>query len=95
MIDIQYRSAVQLVRAIDAFGAQPSGGLIVAFDNLPPIDAVLVSHNHYDHMDVATLARLWRRDKPRIVAPLGNDAIIRSADASIVVEVGDWGTVFA
>jgi putative tryptophan/tyrosine transport system substrate-binding protein len=29
MIDIQYRSAVQLVRAIDAFGAQPSGGLIV------------------------------------------------------------------
>jgi L-ascorbate metabolism protein UlaG (beta-lactamase superfamily) len=66
----------------------------IAFDNLPPIDAVLVSHNHYDHMDVATLARFWRRDKPRIIAPLGNDAIIRSADASIVVEVGDWGDSF-
>jgi L-ascorbate metabolism protein UlaG (beta-lactamase superfamily) len=55
---------------------------------------VLVSHNHYDHMDVATLARLWRRDKPRIIAPLGNDAIIRSADTSIVVELGDWGDSF-
>ena len=42
------------------------------------IDAVLVTHNHYDHLDVATLARLWHRDRPRIVAPLGNDAIIRA-----------------
>jgi L-ascorbate metabolism protein UlaG (beta-lactamase superfamily) len=55
---------------------------------------VLVSHNHYDQMDVATVARLWRRDKPRIIVPLGNDAIIRSADASIAVEVGDWGDSF-
>ena len=63
----------------------------IAFEDLPPIDAVLVSHSHYDHMDLATLARLWARDRPRIVAPLGNDAVLRAHDASIGVVTADWG----
>jgi L-ascorbate metabolism protein UlaG (beta-lactamase superfamily) len=63
----------------------------IAFEDLPPIDAVLVTHNHYDHLDLPTLARLWRAHRPRIVAPLGNDAIIRAHDERIVVETGDWG----
>src|SRR5262245_48740119 len=48
----------------------------VGFDDLPRIDTVLVTHNHYDHMDTATLGRLWQRDRPRIVTPLGNDTIM-------------------
>lgn len=68
--------------------ANPPG---IAFDDLPPIDAVLVTHNHYDHLDVVTLARLWERHRPRIVAPLGNDAIIRAHDDDVAVEVLDWG----
>jgi L-ascorbate metabolism protein UlaG (beta-lactamase superfamily) len=63
----------------------------VAFDDLPRIDAVLISHNHYDHLDLPTLQRLWRRDRPLIVAPLGNDAIVRAYDASIEVATLDWG----
>ena len=43
----------------------------IAFDDLPPIDVVLVSHNHYDHLDQTTLQRLWRRDRPLIVTSLG------------------------
>jgi L-ascorbate metabolism protein UlaG (beta-lactamase superfamily) len=62
----------------------------VAFDDLPPIDVVLVSHGHYDHLDAETLARLWRRDRPRIVAPLGNDAAIRGVDPGIAVTTADW-----
>lgn len=70
--------------------ANPPG---IAFDDLPPIDVVLVSHGHYDHLDVETLARLWHRDRPRIVAPLGNDATIQGHNAAIEVTTADWGGV--
>ena len=70
--------------------ANPPG---IAFDDLPPIDAVLVTHGHYDHLDAGTLARLWRRDRPRIVAPLGNDAAIRGHDPAVQVTTADWDGV--
>jgi L-ascorbate metabolism protein UlaG (beta-lactamase superfamily) len=63
----------------------------VALADLPPLDAVLVTHNHYDHLDGPALAALWQRHQPRIVAPLGNDAVIRGYDATALVETGDWG----
>jgi len=63
----------------------------ISFEDLPPIDAVLVTHNHYDHLDLETIARLWARDRPRIVAPLGNDAVIQAHQAEIAVETADWG----
>lgn len=48
----------------------------IRFEDLPPIDVVLLSHNHYDHMDVPTLDRLKREHRPRIFAGLGNGAYI-------------------
>lgn len=61
----------------------------VRFEDLPKIDLILVSHNHYDHMDLATLKRLWDRDRPLIVTSLGNDAILK--DHGIGAAAGDWG----
>jgi L-ascorbate metabolism protein UlaG (beta-lactamase superfamily) len=65
----------------------------VAFADLPPIDAVLVSHNHYDHLDLATLGRLHATHAMPIVTPLGNDAIIRREVPGADIRVGDWGDV--
>jgi L-ascorbate metabolism protein UlaG (beta-lactamase superfamily) len=61
----------------------------IAFDDLPRIDLILVSHNHYDHLDKATLKRLWQRDKPAIVTSLGNDSVI--AQTGAVATALDWG----
>ncbi len=44
----------------------------IAFAALPPIDLVLVSHSHYDHMDLPTLRRLQARDRPAVVTMRGN-----------------------
>jgi L-ascorbate metabolism protein UlaG (beta-lactamase superfamily) len=63
----------------------------IAFDALPKIDTVLLTHNHYDHMDVATIARLWNRDRPRIITPLGNDAILKAEVNGLEVTAVDWG----
>jgi L-ascorbate metabolism protein UlaG (beta-lactamase superfamily) len=54
------------------------------------IDVVLVSHAHYDHLDVATLSRLAAAHRPRVIAPLGNDAIMRAHDKAIAAEAHDW-----
>ena len=61
----------------------------VRFEDLPKIDVVLVSHNHYDHLDLDTLQRLWRRDRPVIVTPLGNAALM--ARRGITAFARDWG----
>lgn len=46
----------------------------IPFDALPPIDAVLLSHNHYDHCDFHTLRRLLKQNpRMRLIAPLGHE----------------------
>jgi L-ascorbate metabolism protein UlaG (beta-lactamase superfamily) len=62
----------------------------IAFDALPAIDIVLVSHGHYDHLDIATLSKIQAKFSPRVVTPLGNDVTMRSADAAIKAEAFDW-----
>lgn len=63
----------------------------IAFDDVPPIDAILLSHNHYDHLDIATLRALCDRYDPLIATPLGNDTIIHRHIPAARIRTGDWG----
>src|SRR5258706_2023326 len=72
-------------------GPKPVNAPGIAFEDLPPIDAVLVSHCHYDHLDLATLSRLAATHQPRVITPLGNDTIMRGHDKAIAAEAHDWG----
>jgi L-ascorbate metabolism protein UlaG (beta-lactamase superfamily) len=62
----------------------------VRFEDLPPIDAVLVSHNHYDHLDVPTLRRLARSHRPRVFAGLGNQPTLERAGFPDATELDWW-----
>lgn len=62
----------------------------IPFERLPRIDIVLVSHNHYDHMDLDTLRRLDRRDRPRFITGAGNRAYLRRRGLSRVDELTWW-----
>ncbi len=62
----------------------------IAFDDLPPIDRVLLTHNHYDHLDLATLRRLQNGHDAPIVTCLGNDVIIAAGLAAARIEALDW-----
>lgn len=61
----------------------------IVFEDLPPIDLVILTHSHYDHMDMATLTRLRAVHDPLVITPLGNDTII--AGSGVRIEVLDWG----
>lgn len=60
------------------------------FDDLPDIDAVLVSHNHYDHMDMPTLRRLRRT---RVFAPLGSAALLARSGVRNATDLDWWDSV--
>ena len=63
----------------------------VALEDLPPIDFVLLSHNHYDHLDLPTLRRLAERSgETQFIVPVGNGALLREAGVAHVSEL-DWG----
>ncbi len=62
----------------------------VKFEDLPPIDLVLISHNHYDHLDLPTLQRLQGRDQPLFLVPLGNKSYLEKHGMKHVEEMDWW-----
>lgn len=82
------------VSPFKALGPRRHNPPAVALTDLPPIHAVLVTHNHYDHMDTPTIAAIHAQHKPVVISPLGNDAVIHRDAPHIPVETGDWWQSF-
>jgi L-ascorbate metabolism protein UlaG (beta-lactamase superfamily) len=59
-------------------------------DALPGVDLVLVSHNHYDHMDLRTLRKVRRRWEPRFATGLDNARHLAKAGIGSAVELDWW-----
>lgn len=65
----------------------------IKFENLPRIDLILISHNHYDHMDIKTLKKICKLYNPIIAVPLGNAKTIHSSiPYARIVELDWWET---
>ncbi|GAA5879265.1 hypothetical protein JCM3774_006419, partial [Rhodotorula dairenensis] len=67
----------------------------IALDGIPQVDAVVISHNHYDHLDVATLKHLYAaqpKGSLHFFVPLGNEKWMRSVIGVRENEVSelDW-----
>jgi L-ascorbate metabolism protein UlaG (beta-lactamase superfamily) len=61
----------------------------IALADLPPIDVLMLSHNHYDHLDAATIEALPNKDRMTVVVPLGLAPFFAERGYKTIVEL-DW-----
>jgi len=65
----------------------------IALDDLPPIDTLLLSHDHYDHLDRPTLRALAKHHHPVLVTPLAVGKRLRRLPWSAIHELDWWDEV--
>jgi L-ascorbate metabolism protein UlaG (beta-lactamase superfamily) len=76
LTDPVYADRVSPIPGIGPLRHQPPG---IAFEDLPRVHVVVISHSHYDHCDVPTIKRLVARDNPLLLVGLGNRALLERA----------------
>jgi L-ascorbate metabolism protein UlaG (beta-lactamase superfamily) len=65
----------------------------VKLEQLPKIDVIVISHNHYDHLDIETLKILNKRFAPKVLCAVGDKALIESIGIRNVCELDWWESV--
>jgi L-ascorbate metabolism protein UlaG (beta-lactamase superfamily) len=65
----------------------------IRLEDLPRIHAVLLSHDHYDHMDAPTLRYLWKTHRPTFYTGLGNKRRLKLLGIDRTVEMDWWDSV--
>ena len=78
------------VSPFSRFGPRRHRAPGIALADLPKIDLVLISHNHYDHLDAGTLRLIAARHSPRIIAPLGLRPLVQKLGFSKIQELDWW-----
>lgn len=66
----------------------------IRLEDLPPIHLVLISHNHYDHLDLETMRTVMGAHHPKVIAPLGIKKLLDQQYISGTAE-GDWWDEFS
>lgn len=59
-------------------------------EELPLIDVVIISHNHYDHLDLESLKQIDGKFHPLFLVPLGNEKLLKEAGIQNVREMDWW-----
>ncbi|HEY0742819.1 MAG TPA: MBL fold metallo-hydrolase [Chryseosolibacter sp.] len=62
----------------------------IKFEDLPRIDAVLISHNHYDHLDIPTIRTIFGGHHPKFITPLGVKALFDDETISGATDLDWW-----
>ncbi len=65
----------------------------LALDSLPPVDVVIISHNHYDHLDLEALKLIDARFHPLFLVPLGDEELLKRAGIQTVKALDWWEDV--
>lgn len=66
----------------------------IRFEDLPKIDIVLLSHNHYDHLDIDTMKRVFEKHQPKIICALGVKAFLDNQKMTGSTDL-DWWQEFS
>ncbi len=59
-------------------------------DEIPKLDFVVISHNHYDHLDLPSLLKLHKKFRPKFIVPLGNKKLLEEEGIQNVIELDWW-----
>lgn len=66
---------------------QPPG---LEISSLPPIDIALITHDHYDHLDIPSLLKLEKKDHPLFLVPMGIHEILQEEDIKNIKPILWW-----
>lgn len=62
----------------------------IEMEKLPKIDLIIISHNHYDHLDLQTLYKLADKHSPQVLVPLGDKDLVERCGFKDVIEMDWW-----
>lgn len=62
----------------------------IRLEDLPPIDVILLSHNHWDHLDLRTVKKIVARHRPKIITPLGVKNFLESTGVGGARDLDWW-----
>ena len=65
----------------------------IELENLPKIDVIIISHDHYDHLDLSSINQLIERDNPKVYMGLGVASRLERSENNIEMDWGDMAQI--